>query len=445
MKALFTTLILIFWMQGGFLDAEDFKAAAFKVDITPPAGVDMWGYSARQGASTGVLDPLFAKGLVLSDGRVRMALVTLDLGRTFSEASLGLVRQLASQEAAIHPVLFFASHTHSGPALLDHDSQQEIPSWERTMLKKISDAIRHAGQSLVPVALGTGVGGVLIGHNRIHIQEDGTVRMFWRNATKVPTSPVDDHVGVLRIDTLEGETLAVLVNYSCHPVVLGPDNLQYSADYPGAMSRLVEAEFPGAVSLFLQGAPGDINPYFDKTPLRENGVRHMRETGQELGREVVRVTHTIRTAAPANPSLQYSLETLPFSLRWDRDAVLARLRSAGGTTAARYERLFSKKLELPVTTLLINREIVVTGMPGEPFVDFAIQSRQRFPASATFFAGYANGHFGYLPTLRGAVRGGYGGDALGSWIEVGAGERMLEHSLIRVHEMLGNLKKEPSR
>jgi hypothetical protein len=101
-------------------------------------------------------------------------------------------------------------------------------------------------------------------------------------------------------------------------------------------------------------------------------------------------------------------------------------------------------LELPVTTLVINDEISLTGMPGEPYVQFAMESRRRFPTRSTFFAGYANGYFGYFPTLQGAVTGGYGGNSLVAWVEVGAGERMLEHSMVQVYHMLGELKPTPS-
>ena len=58
MKTLFATAILIFLSQSSLLALSTFSAAAFKVDITPSSGIDMWGYSARQGQSIGVLDPL---------------------------------------------------------------------------------------------------------------------------------------------------------------------------------------------------------------------------------------------------------------------------------------------------------------------------------------------------------------------------------------------------
>ena len=120
--------------------------------------------------------------------------------------------------------------------------------------------------------------------------------MLWRNATGIPTYPVDPTVGVLRVDNSEGRPLAILVNYACHPVVFGPDNLRYSADYPGAMTRYVESKVeanPGVLAFFLQGASGDINPFLDKTPLLEDAEGEMARTGERLGRAVVEVARSI--------------------------------------------------------------------------------------------------------------------------------------------------------
>src|SRR5262245_14551522 len=63
--------------------APEFKAAASRTDITPPLEARLWGYSNRKGGASGVLDPLYARVLVLDDGGIRIALVTLDLGRSF--------------------------------------------------------------------------------------------------------------------------------------------------------------------------------------------------------------------------------------------------------------------------------------------------------------------------------------------------------------------------
>src|SRR5437879_2932026 len=70
------------------------KAGVAKVDITPPVGLRMWGYGNRKGAATGVLDPLYARVLVLEAGEKRLALVALDLGRPFGPAAIARLREI---------------------------------------------------------------------------------------------------------------------------------------------------------------------------------------------------------------------------------------------------------------------------------------------------------------------------------------------------------------
>src|ERR1700691_2103248 len=68
-------------------------AGAAVVDITPPTGYAMWGYSARKDTPcAGVLDPLKARALVLAVGDDRFALVSLDLGRAPTRASTDAIR-----------------------------------------------------------------------------------------------------------------------------------------------------------------------------------------------------------------------------------------------------------------------------------------------------------------------------------------------------------------
>ncbi|HTU01154.1 MAG TPA: hypothetical protein VMG58_05035, partial [Candidatus Sulfotelmatobacter sp.] len=101
------------------------------------------------------------------------------------------------------------------------------------------------------------------------------------------------------------------------------------------------------------------------------------------------------------------------------------------------------KLSLRVTTVLVNRQIAFATMPGEPFVEFQVGWRNRCPVRSCFFLGYANGYYDYFPTILAASQGGYGAGDSNTYVEVGAGERMLDHALVRVHEMLGELGQVP--
>src|SRR5215469_2540192 len=91
------------------------KAGVARVEITPPIGLSMYGYGNRKGTSTGILDPLMARVLVLEVGEQRLALVVLDLGRVLAPAWVERLRANAQKSCGMSYVLVVATHTHSGP------------------------------------------------------------------------------------------------------------------------------------------------------------------------------------------------------------------------------------------------------------------------------------------------------------------------------------------
>jgi len=221
---------------------------------------------------------------------------------------------------------------------------------------------------------------------------------------------VDPTVTVLRLDRADGAPLAVLTNYACHPVVFGADNLRYSADFPGVMNRVVEQELGGHVqSFFLQGAPGDINPYYAVTPLEQDAIGRRDWTGERLGREAARVAKEIHTRIADAPSIDFAESTITVRLRWDIDKFRAALLKFLGPDGLEiYGARIVPEIQLPVTTVLIDRDIALTAMPGEPFVDFQMNWRDRCPVPHALLLGYTNGYNGYFPTIAAASRGGYG-------------------------------------
>lgn len=418
------------------------SAGVAKVEITPPSGVQMWGYSNRKGPASGTLDALYARVLVLEAGDKRLALVTVDLGRPFGPASLEWLRNATRNDASY--LIVAATHTHSGPVIADYYAQGR-PEWETSALEKIAKAIRDARSRLSEAQIGTGYGFALIGHNRLRMNPDGTVTWFERNLTKVPTAPVDGTVSVLRIDTRAGQPLAILVNYACHPVVFGSDNLQYSADYPGVTEATVENAFTAKpLCFFLQGAPGDINPYFAVTSLEENAVAMRDRAGQALGDEAARVAQGIHTRADSEPDLKFAEQRVKVHLRWNPEKWREALMAVFGPAALQTFPLRSgQEIQLSVTTVLINKQIAILAVPGEPFVQYQIAWRERCPVRDAFFLGYANGYDGYFPTIPSASLSGYGASNPATWVEVGAGDRMLDAGVISINRMLGLMPELP--
>jgi len=437
------------------LDAATFRAGVAKVDLTPPLGLPMYGFFDRikdNRLSVGTLDPLYARVLVVEAGERRLALVTLDLGRTFNDFALAELRERIKRSAGISFLVVTASHTHSGPNILDQYPGNRLPAWETTAVEKIATAIDQASQHLTNAQVGTARGEVYIGYNRRQMHPDGKVTMVWTNPEKQPSAPLDPSVLVIRIDDLRGNPVAILVNYACHPVVLGPDNLKYSADFVGTMASTVEKSFNSApLCFFLQGADGDINPYHATTLLTDGALAKRDWTGEQLGKEAVRIAKSIRTEVPRQAAIDFADDLLRFQLRWDahqfREGLL---RNYGPRIFEDHADLFvhdppPDHLELHLTSLLLNKQIAVVGMPGEPFVNFQINWKDRCPVPDCFVLGYTNGYFDYFPTIEAAAEGGYGAGDSNTYVEVGAGEQMLRHALVRVYEFLGKLSDAPER
>ncbi|MCB0045163.1 MAG: neutral/alkaline non-lysosomal ceramidase N-terminal domain-containing protein [Caldilineaceae bacterium] len=208
-------------------------------DITPDyLGRPLMGYGNRQSGAEGVHDSLWSRALVMRAGSAAWALCAVDFC-WISATTVAKVREKVSQQTDLAPaaIIVAAVHTHSGPNDLDE------ANWAGSLADLIAASIVSAWRALEPARLAVG-SGFLYGHSLNR-------RWFDR--------PVDPAVSVLRIDNAAGEILGTVINFACHPVVLGADNLAISADFVGYARDEVEAEL-GGVCVFTNGACADVNP-----------------------------------------------------------------------------------------------------------------------------------------------------------------------------------------
>jgi len=303
-----------------------------------------------------------------------------------------------------------------------------------------------ASRKLTPVKVGVGRTEVDYAHNRRRLLPDGRIAMQWRNAEREPTAPVDREVTIVRLDHVAGGSpVAILFHYACHPVVLGADNLKYSADYVGEARRVVERELGGSC-LFLQGGAGDINPYVDKTPIDQGGVEEMRKMGRGIGRAVVAAARDISPQEEAGQTIRFLERRIPVGIRWDIHDPKVReiLTRVYGDRFTHYlaEILDTPALDLSLPTLLIGDRLALVGMPGEVFVDFQLRLKRVSPVEHTLLVGYTNGYHAYFPTIRDAAAGGYGGK-VATYVAVGTGERLVDEGLISIYRLLDKLHDVP--
>jgi hypothetical protein len=282
------------------------------------------------------------------------------------------------------------------------------------------DAIGKAKAAMFPADLSIATGHIYLGFNRRKV-DNGRATMWWRNAEMLPSHPLDPTVNVLEVKDASGKTRAVTVNYACHPSVLGPDNVQYSADYPGAMKREVESQLPGATCLFIGGGAGDINPYRDKEPVAGQGFQAVDEMGQKLGKYVVAL---IGKGRPVSGPLRTFAEVTEVHNRWKPNETIA----VGWTAAA------------------FGNSWCFLALPGEPFVEHQITFREKAECSNAMLLGYSysvgGAWAGYLPTIRAAVEGGYGA-GYNTTVEVGTAETLVDRAVVKLFELRGLLKDLP--
>lgn len=420
-----------FWvllLMSASMGAQTFQAGAARREITPREPVPMWGYGDRHDAlSQGTLDPLYADALVIDADGTKLAIVGLDLGRAPAEPSLLRIRARIEKETGIRHSFIAGSHTHHGPVLefteVEGKGKGRFDAtlrYYREMESAIAEAVIEANRRLQPARIAAGAK-----------QLEG---LNANRHSKLEPKPRDREMAVLRLDTLEGKPLAVLVNWAAHPTTIPSETLKFSADYVGALKRTV-SDAMGAAPVFIQGAAGDLRT--------ERAGKDYVAYGEALGAEAVKLAQSLTTKVVEKPALLMREERFRFKARTDLKNPLVRMmyeQAFFPELVRHYEDEYADGVRPWLTVGLLNGEIALVGASGEFFSNHAVRLRERARVETLFFFGYCNGYHQYFPTIEGAAEGGYGADAQVAIAEVGAGEEMMNRALLWLFEMRGRLR-----
>lgn len=249
---------------------------AAKACITPPPALlpRLYGLMGRKFCT--VLDDISLRVIALSDGENKALIVGFDLDKApRPEENLK-----ALSEATGIPeenILYFGIHTHTAPlcgprpafeAPKDEDTAAATLEYESLVQTQLLKAAKKALSSLQPARLGTGRADSYLNVNRNqHYIVKGSDRKDYdlMGLGADPTGDVDRSVFVMKLESLEGETIALFINYAMHNVVMicnepnGDGLVGISADVGGNVSRSLEEQF-GGVAVWSSGPAGDVNP-----------------------------------------------------------------------------------------------------------------------------------------------------------------------------------------
>jgi neutral ceramidase len=406
-------------------------AGAAVTDLTPRRSVFLYGYPHVARDSTGVHDSLECAALYLRSGEGQAMFLANDLihvsKRFVADVRGGITAQTGVPGEAI---MITATHTHSGPVMVDHVSNAADP----TVPKADRDYLAWTAQQMIAAACAAfkAARPAEVGLAVARARGVGTNRHD-------PAGPADPEVPVLMARALDGGTpIAAMLIYAMHPTVLHEDSTLLSGDFPFFTRRFLQKRGLGAACpiLYHNGASGNQSP---RHVTRGNTFAEAQRLGELLGQAVadalpaVAFTHeapiTVRRRFVELTLRRMPDEAAAQRALADACAQFARLKREGAPRAALRTAecdVFGAEETAELARAAVDGRLaqaaagcspaeiqliqlgpwMFVGWPGEFFVEYAIEMKRRAPG--TFVITLANGELqAYIATAEADAKGFY--------------------------------------
>lgn len=385
--------------------------------ITPQTAVWLAGYGTRR-VPEGTIHDLWAKVMAIGEphGR-RVVLVTTDhmgMSRTVYDAIYEEVQRRYGLDWAEFMLTF--SHNHCGPCLTDDlvdyypsDDEQRrlVAEYSKWMSGQVVDAVGEALAAMTPARLAMGLGRCGFAVNRRENTEDEVPRLLAEG--KPLRGAVDHDVPVLTVCGPDGQLMAVLFGYACHPTTLSFN--YWCGDYPGFAQLAIEAAHPGVTAMFFNACGGDQNPI----PRRR--LELAERYGTMLAESVEAVLAGPLETITAGLQTAFEFIELPYEDIVTRETLLP-VAEGPSELHARWARrmlalldagtVFPTSYPYPVQVWRLGRELLLIALGGEAVVDYSLRFKREF-GPGTWVCGYANDMAAYIPSRRVWEEGGYEG------------------------------------
>lgn len=247
---------------------------------------------------------------------------------------------------------------------------------------------------------------------------------------------VDRRLQGLFFRTPEGEPIGSLARWAAHPITANVPGKGHSGDYPAYVRRRLSEAFGGG-ALFLTGPCGNQAPLVaskSRELAEETGTRAadllLKGLESASWRDVDGVEARSREVAlPLRSDYPESVEAARAGMEEarrlfhkssdlaERKRLAEEIERLGYTVNAhhyswcgfRVEEL-GETIEHPLFGLRLG-EVVIAGLPGEPFGSYSWKLRESFPGLPLLVAEEGNGYLSYIPGAEEYPRGGYGSAA----------------------------------
>ena len=224
-----------------------------KVEITPPVGEPLAGYSARSPmTSTSVEDRLFARAITVSDTNQTLTLLGAEILLALPDLRTEVLHRTGLTASEVY---FTATHTHSGPGGYDAHpiAQISLGTHDPAILDRLANALAEAvlasRRDLQPGRMRAG----MLDPDQAHLAPSVTNRL-----TGLPGRDRMLAMSFWRDGDASGP-VAVFLTHNAHATCDEYRHRTIGGDYPGWVARQLETG-PTAVALFAAGPVGTCKP-----------------------------------------------------------------------------------------------------------------------------------------------------------------------------------------
>jgi hypothetical protein len=295
--------------------------------------------------------------------------------------------------------------------------------------------------------------------------KDGTVifNPGFRNPDIVEVAgPTDPELVTTLIERTSGTPIALWSTLSLH-YVGNDDDRTISPDYYGHFGHEIERHL-GCGGVLANGTSGNINNVNVEVKQLLHGTAKAKQVAKTVAAAAIASVITAPRTSHVRLNASSELVTLERYPITEQDVAIATtvMQGDGGrhrTPDERYSFETGQRLPQAIDFVWANEvlriaklpeqddvevqiftigDFAIVALPGEIFVEFGLDAKQRSPFGTTAVISMSNQHHGYIPNRTAFEQGGY--ETFRSrmnWTAPGSGERLIDTAIDRLQHLHG--------
>ncbi|MGB9597763.1 MAG: neutral/alkaline non-lysosomal ceramidase N-terminal domain-containing protein [Candidatus Poribacteria bacterium] len=350
--------------------ANDIKAGSAKRIITPKMNVYLAGLAENR-ISTGTHDDLYARCLLLDDGKTVIGFVSLDIIGLPRWYVLKIKDDLKKIGINADNIIITSTHQHSGPDTIGLWGKSETesgvnPEYMDFLCNQIFDVISEAYKNMQDAV----------------IKLSSTIVSEGVSKNSREPNLIDRELSLIKVESVSGDTIATLVNFTAHPETLWSDNHLLTADYVHYIYRDLDKKL-GGITLFINGALGGMVSVDSKA--------HTFDEAERIGKTVANkaIESLAKAEKQENTKIIFKRAELDIPME---NSIFKLLMDIGVLKNYLYE---NGNIKTEVNHIQIGDAQIAT-FPGEVLPKLGFKIKDAMTSKYKFVFGLANDELGYI-------------------------------------------------